>query len=351
MFRRPSLGVAEISWRWSIGGAACALLGFAFLQYLKTLPVSNFDLLLLRSRQPVLVSQAITHIFHGSAPRLVVALIFTSIALAGLWLVTASIARVTTVTWVLQYFRSLCEERPDAGETYRRLKCFRSLAGLNFLRVAVMVASAIGCFGAAILAGFLSSPKDPHPGLVFLLFIPLMCLVWLLWSVLNWFLALASVFATRDGQDTFGSLSSAVRLCRERLGALFVVGFWFGLAHLAAFMAATSVVAFPLALAGAVPAGVVLGGVLFITLVYFAVVDFLYAGRMAGYVAIVEFPLPPAAVLAGTRPGPAPESFVATSTMAETLAAGESSQARVFDEDILCDVGQDNEGTLPSSGS
>jgi hypothetical protein len=34
----------------------------------------------------------------------------------------------------------------------------------------------------------------------------------------------------------------------------------------------------------------VLGGVLFVTLLYFAVVDYLYIGRLAAYVAILELP-------------------------------------------------------------
>jgi hypothetical protein len=37
---------------------------------------------------------------------------------------------------------------------------------------------------------------------------------------------------------------------------------------------------------------VVLGGVLLVTLLYFAVTDFLYVGRLAAYVAIVELPVP-----------------------------------------------------------
>jgi hypothetical protein len=38
------------------------------------------------------------------------------------------------------------------------------------------------------------------------------------------------------------------------------------------------------------PAGVILGGVLLVALLYFAIVDFLYVGRLAAYVAIVSFP-------------------------------------------------------------
>src|SRR5207302_10754305 len=59
--------------------------------------------------------------------------------------------------------------------------------------------------------------------------------------------------------------------------------FWFSLAHILAFIAATTVVAFPMAFAGILPIGVVLGGVLLVALLYFAVADFLYLGRLAGY--------------------------------------------------------------------
>ena len=45
------------------------------------------------------------------------------------------------------------------------------------------------------------------------------------------------------------------------------------------------------------------GGVLLVTLLYFATVDFLYAGRLAAYVAILELPdAPPPQVNAGPSP-------------------------------------------------
>jgi hypothetical protein len=45
---------------------------------------------------------------------------------------------------------------------------------------------------------------------------------------------------------------------------------------------------------------VVLGGVLVVTLLYFAIADFLYMGRLAAYVAMVEFPESPV----GAEPAP-----------------------------------------------
>ena len=59
--------------------------------------------------------------------------------------------------------------------------------------------------------------------------------------------------------------------------------------------------AFPFAFFPLVPLGVVLTAVLLLTLVYFAFVDTLYIGRLAGYVAILEAPpMPPPPVIPGT---------------------------------------------------
>ena len=118
-----------------------------------------------------------------------------------------------------------------------------------------------------------------------------------------------------QGEDTFAALSSTVDLCRERFGPVVAVGTWFGLAHLVLFLIATSVVAFPFAFFPLVPLGVVLTAVLLLTLAYFAFVDTLYIGRLAGYVAILEAPptpppVEPPPVLAPTSvqpPGIPPE--------------------------------------------
>ena len=106
----------------------------------------------------------------------------------------------------------------------------------------------------------------------------------------GWFLSLASIFVIRQSKDAFSALSSAVALCRDRIGPVAAVGTWFGLAHLVLFMVATSVVTFPLAFVRVLPIGFVLFSVLFLTLLYFAMVDALYVGRLAGYVAILEAP-------------------------------------------------------------
>ena len=313
LFRHPALGMAEIAWRWSVGAAACLLLSFAVFEYLDTLPLSNADLLLLRSRQPFLISQAIAHLFRGSGFRFALAMIVSFTALAAGWTIVAALGRAATLKWLVEHFRGpshrysygqnaaaaaseqelRSEELGTATSGQARRSAVRwqplaSLAGLNFLRVALTLAAIFGGVGAVVGSAIVSSAKQPHPVIAVLLMVPLVCLVWLFWSLLNWFLSLASVFVMRDHQDTFGSVSAAVAFWRRQMGGVTWVGVWFGLAHLTALIAATALVSFPIALSRAMPSGVVVGGVLLVTLAYFAVVDFLYAGRLAAYVAITE---------------------------------------------------------------
>jgi hypothetical protein len=310
-FRRPLLTFAEIAWRWSVGGVAAGLLAFAFFEYLDSLPVNDTEAFFLRSRQPFLAGQAVAHILRGSLQRAALAALAGAIGLAVLWIVAASLGRVATVRGLLDYF-AITFQRQDGGCDSCKIadasrQPLRALFRLNFLRAVLVLASVIGFQGAAILAGFASPEADPQPGLAFLLFLALAGLICLAWWALNWLLSLAAVFAVRDGEDALGALSAAVTLCRERAGAVFAVSTWTGLAYLFVFFGATTIVSMPLGLARVAPARLVIAGVIFVALAYFAVAGWLYMVRLAGYVCIVEMPeallapapLPPAPSRAG----------------------------------------------------
>jgi len=291
MFRRPSLGLAEISWRWSLGFASALLLFFSFVEYLDTLPVSDADLLLLRSHHPFLISHAIVHIFSGSGPRVVAAGLVLIFAMTLAWIGTASFGRGATLRGLVDYFgqAKIKSPRPNSSAWEGRRQ-FRSLAGLNFFRAGVTLAALVSCVGGLLLAGFASSKADPSPGSATLIFLSMIMLVGLAWTILNWFLSLAAIFVVAEGRDAFGAVASAVDLCRARTGSVLAAGTWFEIAHVVVFVVASSVVAIPLAFSGVLPAGVILGGVLLVTLLYFAIVDFLYVGRLAAYVAVLSFP-------------------------------------------------------------
>jgi hypothetical protein len=288
-FRRPSLTLAEIAWRWTVGAVAWALFFFSFIEYLDTLPVSPGDATLLRTRHPLLVGRAIAHILRGSLNRAALAALLAALALSVLWIFTASAGRAATVCGLLDYFR-----RDAAGNTSidlpQQSAPFRALVSLNFLRVAAALAAILALVGAAILVSFASPDANPQPGLVLLLFLPLAALICILWSALNWLLSLACLFAVRDAADALGALFATVSFCRERLGPVSAVSAWTGLAHLTAFSVATSVVSLPLAFIRIVPSRLVIATMIFFTLAYFAVADWLYMARLAGYVCIAEMP-------------------------------------------------------------
>jgi hypothetical protein len=308
-FRRPSLTLAEIAWRWTVGGLACALFLFWVVQYLDTLPVTNGDVTLLSTRQPFLVGRAITHILRGSMSRAVLAGLLAMIALSLLWIIAASIARAATVRALLDYFRNDAVGNAAGGTgNTNEPRPVRSLIGLNFLRAALMLAAILAFAGAAVLVSFASPDKKPQPALAFILSVPLAALICITWSSLNWLLSLAAIFAVRDGKDSLGALSAAVAFFRERSGPLFAVSTWTGLAHLTAFSIAGTAVSLPLALIRVAPSRIVIIAIILITLAYFAVVDWLYMVRLAGYICIVEMPeaLPASALL----PAPPPQTSI-----------------------------------------
>jgi hypothetical protein len=310
IFRRPSLGLAEIAWRWSFGAAATLLLAFSFFTFLDTLPVGKAELLMLRTGQPLLIWRALAHVFRGSAFRVVETTVLLALTLSVAWIVIASLGRAATMSALLAHFR---ETDVSAQKNVEKNNWnLTSLFALNLFRVGATLAAAVGCFAAVLLAGAASRPANPAPGSAALIFFAVIMLVWFAWSTLNWFLSLAAVFVVANGEDAFGAIAAAVDLSRTRPGSLFAAGTWFGLAHTTAFILASSVMALPLDFAPYLPKGVVLGGVLSITLLYFAVADFLYVGRLAAYVATLQIPesqvsaapVPPALPPAGTRLDP-----------------------------------------------
>jgi hypothetical protein len=308
-FRQPSLALAEIAWRWSVGATVCALLGFSFFEYLNTLPVNGGELLFLRSRQPILISRAIAHILRGSLTRVSMAALLGATALTVLWIFAASWGRGITVRALLDHFSDRLAPysapesvhptgRGEAGATQpskaRKRFLPASLLAINFLRTAITLAAWFALVGASILAGFTSTDGNPQPGLAFLFFLPLAALVGGLWLILNWFLSLAALFAVRNGnhnhQDSLSAISAAVTLCRNRFGHVVAVSAWFGLAHIAAFMGASTLSSFSLGLVGVLPGRAILATLTVLALIYFAVVDWLYTARLAGYVCIAEIP-------------------------------------------------------------
>jgi hypothetical protein len=278
---------------------------------------------------------------QGSGFRILLAIFIGSAGLAVLWIVIASLGRAATLQSLLESVRtratSVTQLSSANSEIVERVNSghpLRSIAGLHILRVMLFVMAVFGLVGAAFVASLFSPSRDPQPALAFFVFLMLALLISLVVISLNWFLSLATLFVVRDNEDTLGAVSAAMNLCRDRLGAVLAVGAWFGLAHLTFFVIATSLVGFPLSLLAIVPPGFVFLILAFITLLYFAIVDSLYIGRLAGYAAILEAPRMPLP-LAVPPPNVSPIAFAASTTMP---AEGSSAVTVDQSELILSDV-------------
>ena len=277
VWRQPAVFLAELSWRWSWGGAAIILTALASFEYLNTLIVTPGDLILLRLRHPLAVSRALGDIFHGSGPRVVRGAVILVPALAILWILMGAFGRFATLRALV------AGNTPDWSA---RRGSIRALMGVHGLRVALALAGLVSLVGATLIAAVINTPKAPHPALSLLVFVSLVVLILFVWSTINWFLSIAALFVVRDGEDTFGAIAETVAFCRRRGGRIYGAGLWFGLMHLVAFVVGTTVIAYPLAIASIVPAWFTLALMSVVALLYCATADWIYIARLAAYLSL-----------------------------------------------------------------
>ncbi|MDP9161454.1 MAG: hypothetical protein M3O09_14630 [Acidobacteriota bacterium] len=285
LFRRPSLGLAEVSWRWSFAATCMLLCTFSLIEYLDSLPVNSADRLLLRTRQPSLIFQAFIHIIRGSAPRLVGVLLILAVVIAVVWIALASVARAVTVKALVSNFG-----KSDATQNSATAAPPSSLLTLNVFRAATMLAAGIASVGTTLLIAEIALQASSALAAAFQLSQGVLMLIWMAWFVINWFLSLATLVAVVHDQDTFSAIRDTMELCIDRASSLAIASLAFGAAHFIAAIGAGLAGMFVLALAGQIPTVSLFAALILITLVYFASADFLYAGRMAAYVAIIVGP-------------------------------------------------------------
>ncbi len=273
VFRGPALLLAEICWRWCFGMAAWVLIVLGFREWLASVRFSSAEWFLAHSRQPVLVAGVIADALQGAGGRLVRASIIVTLALVVCWIFAASVGRAATLRALLPRLR-----KPG----------FSALLGLHFFRAALALAAFLGVLGIVVLTGR-AAPVDVTDSaalmarvLMFLLFA---VLVGFLWSLVNWFLSLAPLFVLRDGRDTFAAIADSWTFFRRHSAPLVGVTVVFDAIRALLLLSAALIAAGPIA--AAQRASELIGGLWFalaVTLIYFALADFLYIARLAVYV-------------------------------------------------------------------
>ena len=302
-FRQPALVAAEIAWRWSFGTAALALALAGFSGLLAGVTVTDRDLIALGSRNQDLVAAAITHMFQGSAPRVLRALVVLVPALALLWTLAASAGRMATLRVIISN-----PARPRWG----------AMLSVHMARAILAVCAAIAGIGTILLAAWISTgvdadgmvrPDETRYLLILLFTLPLLAL---LWNYLNWMLSLAPVFVVRDGVDAASSVLRGARMFREERSRLLGMAALFAVLRLIAIGALLVASFFAAAVFSSVGFRAMLGALVVVSLGYCMAADFLYIARLAATVEISAGGTPPASTEVPPPPPPPP---------AETLEA------------------------------
>ncbi|HEX6501759.1 MAG TPA: hypothetical protein VF011_00835 [Terriglobales bacterium] len=293
VYRQPSLALAEVTWRWSFAVAAWLLFVFAVLEFLDSLPVTTGDLFLLHTRIPSLVLITVRHLLMAGTRRGIAVFIIVVCAAVLLWMLAASAGRTAILRVLLNRSQMPpaldTSDRADADSAPKLLHLCCPLLGVHFLRAGLLLATLLAWAAAAIWAGVGSSGRSSQP-LAFLLFLGLIFIIAVLWSLLDRLLSIAPIFAIREGRDTFGSIGAAMEFVHSHRRRVAGVSTVFALLHVVIFFAASSLASVPLTLASILPLWIVAASLLLLTLVYFVVVDALYVARLASYIRIIDMP-------------------------------------------------------------
>lgn len=275
VFRRPSLPLAEIAWRWSFAATAWFLVSIFFVAYLGSLPVNALDRALLRSGQPALIARALHRIFAGSGFRFTSTGILITLGLIIGWILLASFSRLAIVK------AAAAELGVDAGPGHRAAG---KLLFLNFLRVAAALAAIAAVAGSIVLPSSLSASTHMPSLVAGLLVCACWFLAWISWTFLNWLLSFAAIFAPLE----HAGFSSTLELLGRKKGAISLIGIVFGCCHFAAFAGAWIAMSTVLGLGAALPPRAVAVLVAVLAMAYCALADFFYTGRLVAYVSLLR---------------------------------------------------------------
>jgi hypothetical protein len=279
IFRRPTVPLAEIAWRWACAAALWFLSASFLVQYADSLRANKVDRFLLGTHQPALILRALHRIAHGSALRFTAGGIVLAIGLAIGWILLSSLGRAATLKVIMAELDIALPQNP---------RVFFSLLGLNSLRAASALAAVVAGFGAVFIASGVWASTHLSAGDAVRLWLALLFFVWTAWAMLNWLLSTSAMFVATDNLTAFPAIAATVGWCGDRLGSVLAAGLWFGLIHGGALLTACGAALTVLGVAQLLGTGPTLFLEFLIVVIYCAVAEWLYIGRLTAYLAIVR---------------------------------------------------------------
>lgn len=281
LWHEPALLAAELTWRWCFGLSAWVLALISIRLFLDSLTVRPVDQLLLRTMQPILLLQALQHIFRGSFSRFALGQTILALGLTLLWSLAATAGRGATLSRLVAMFRIELEIDDEPAQW-----SFVSIFLLQLLR-AIWSLIAFGTTIGLWLYGVVMVSNGHALRAAFALSFG-MCGAFLLGITLNWYLGIAPLFCVRNRASAREALNAAIDFSQDHAGRLSLLAFGFFLLRMVwagmMWVASLSPLSWSARIGGRATA--LLMGL--IALIYFAGADLLYLARLGAYVSLAE---------------------------------------------------------------
>ena len=276
-FRRPSLFAAELAWRWAFDVAAWLLILYGILLFLRSVPVSDADMLGLSGIIPGRFGATVLHILAGSGPKMIRVAFALLVGLSLLSWMANSLGRSAVLRALMNI-----EANPLSTLGVNLLRTFGSLL--------VMLTYA-GCIYLIFRAGQAENATRPvSSGSDFsLAFAALAFLISWLWGKLDGRLTLANIFILRSGEGMGEAIVSATDVSVRRVRQFAWIGVVFGAIKAGLWVAAFFGVMLVFSMLAPFSAGLAWCGMLFVLMIYSVLANLFGVGALAAQVRVIEW--------------------------------------------------------------
>ena len=270
-WRRPSLTLLEVGWRWTFGVPFLLITGRQLRQNLPLAPLKEaFDQITIAD--PLAAGRTLAQILSDSLPAL---------GRAALWMVP-----LMAVVWIIwsSLGRTLVLKRADPRLVARPW----TLMGLQTIRIVALAAIFALWLGGLVVAGQMTVTgpvaQGDDPNFVGYSAIAILATLGLfvLWAAVSWVLSVAPLLAMLRGCGVWASLAAAFRLGPLR-GKLVEINLVMGIVKIALLVFALVLSATPLPFESIMTTGFLAWWYIGVTLVYLAASDFFHVARLVGY--------------------------------------------------------------------
>lgn len=267
-WRRPSLLVLELGWRWSFGIPALAFLIYAAVHVLSPLPLRDTGIYHLSLQDPKDAAEQVASAVALVLPPAVAVGRWAGPALAIAWAVASGLGR------------SLVLKRLDRQMHFARV----TLIVLQLFRLIALAAAFISWWFALRWAAVRTLSQSP-PNLVgYSAWVICLSLgAFTAWAFISWIFSIAPLLAMLEGTSVFGSLSRSIRL-GPLAGKLVEVNLVLSIVKLALIVLAMVFSAIPLPFTTSMSGPPLYLWWLAVSILYCVASDFFQVARLAVFV-------------------------------------------------------------------